>query len=171
LMCLSVVLLGLTTCVTSCDNLALNKNTIQTTTYTDSTGFVAVAGLAVDGNANSDLNGHSCSHTDFNDKSWWAVDLGQETSIARVKITNVNDGAERLRNFIIGLTNVSPWTSPPKAEESSICAFYNGFPPAGVSTDIACFPGIAPGRYLYIKETETDDHNVLSLCEVEAYTC
>jgi len=173
LMCLGVVLMGLATSVISqtCDNLALKKNTIQSTTYTDSTGFAAVADLAVDGNTNSDFNGHSCTHTNLNEIGWWAVDLGQETSIARVRITNRNIGESRLRNFIIGLTNVSPWTSAPKAEQGSICKFYNGNPPASVSTDIVCCPGPASGRYLYIKQTETDSNTALTLCEVEAYIC
>jgi len=130
-----------------------------------------VADLAVDGNANSDFDGHSCTHTNLNEIGWWAVDLGQDISIARVRITNRNAEPERLRNFIIGLTNDSPRTAPLNVGQGSICKFYNGYVPAGATVDIVCCPSPASGRYLYIKQTETDSNTVLTLCEVEAYTC
>jgi len=145
-------------------NLALGRDAIQS-----STAFNGPANLAVDGNKDGQYYDGSCSHTDNKDKAWWAVDLGEETSVGRIRITNRDDGgisAPRLSNFNIGLTNVSPWTSPPQLSESSICKYYAGYPPAGVPTDISC-ESWTSGRYLFVMLTKAE---YLTICELEAYT-
>jgi len=150
------------------ENLALHKKTVQISTYTDDDGMEYGSNLAVDGNTNGDFHNRSCSHTLDDEHAWWAVDLGHQTTVGRVRITNRGDDApERLGNFHIGLTNLSPWTSAPHLDKSSICMHYTASPPAGVPTDILCDPHAAPGRYLFVRLTGT---NYLSICELEVYS-
>jgi hypothetical protein len=127
---------------------------------------LGIAALAVDGSTDGNFIHGSCTHTDTNNPAWWAVDLGQEIQVGRVRITNRGDCcAERLQNFNIGLTNVSPWTTPPNLSQSSICKYYTGYPPGGVPTDIFCQPNTAPGRYLFIMLP----NQAMNLCEVEVF--
>jgi hypothetical protein len=147
------------------ENLALNKNAIQSTTLAGS----GQANKAVDGNTNPNYNAGSCTSTNGVELGWWAVDLGQETPIGRVRITQRNDCCPGLlSNFWIGLTNVSPFVTAPQmnSNTTSVCAYHAGALPEGVPTDVICHPNTLPGRYLFIK------HNYaqwLQLCEVEAY--
>jgi len=143
------------------DNLALKKNAIQSRTTNS-----GEASRAVDGNADSDFYHNSCTHTDVDLPAWWAVDLGQETPVGRVRITNRNANADRLSNFYIGLTNVSPWTSAPSLARSSVCKFTVANPPAGSTTDFTCDTDTEPGRYLFVM---LKNKEALTLCELEAY--
>jgi len=148
------------------ENLALRKNAIQSSTY-PGLSPVGHATNVVDGITDSQYYQGSCCFTSVTDPTWWAVDLGLEASVGRVRITNNKDTTPpRLSNFYIGLTNVSPWISAPQLNQSSICKFYIGYPPPGVPTDVLCQPGTAPGRYLFILLSLPD---VLCFCEVEAY--
>jgi len=149
------------------ENLALNKNATQSSSFPDN---VIKANAAVDGNTNSDYGGSSCTHTTgtANEQGWWAVDLGQETTIGHVRITNRNVASERLNNFYVGLTNVSPWTCPPLLNQSSICKFYYGNFPANGPTAVYCDCNVAAGRYLFVQLTSTTN-SYLTICELEAY--
>jgi len=153
--------------ITDNENLALNKNATQSSTYTDG-NLVGLASKAVDGVADDFVLIKTCTHTNNELPAWWAVDLGQKTPVVRVRITNRNHPAvvDRLSNFYIGLTNVSPWTSAPNLATSSICKFIAGYPPGGVPTDYICDPGTAPGRYLFVL---LKNQNFLTICELEAY--
>jgi hypothetical protein len=146
------------------ENLAMGKNAIQTTTYDAN----SQANKAVDGNRNSNFYSGSCSATLVpGTKQWWAVDLGQETPVGRVTITNRGDASPELfNNFFLGLTNVSPWVSPPDLTKSSICKYHAGFPAGGYSVDIFCERNTKPGRYLFMQMTTASP---FALCEVEAY--
>jgi len=150
------------------ENLAANKKAIQSSTYTD--GFFYVANLALDGNYDNVFGHRHCTATQPISPAWWAVDLGQETPVGRVKIQNRADSAvdiNRLQNFYIGLTNVSPWTqSPPNMANSSLCKYYTGIPPPEYALDIFCEPNTLPGQYLFILFNRAD---YLTLCEVEVY--
>jgi len=145
------------------ENLALNKNAIQSTTWSTNN----VANKAVDGKKDG-IFANSCACTVNTGPEWWAVDLGQETQIGRVRITNTIDNIpERTQNFFIGLTNVSPWTvAAPSLSNSSVCKYFYGFPPGGIPLDIFCEPNTLPGRYLFVLMNRVD---FLILCEVEAY--
>jgi hypothetical protein len=173
LLLLGQVLLGMLSFADDCGNLALNKNAIQSSTYTHpDPKIVSSAALSVDGNGGrGDYFSASCSHTLAGFPTWWAVDLGQETRVGRVRITNRGDagvpGASRLNNFIVGLTNVSPWTAPPNPLASSICHYHSGYLPGfGLPIDLYCGYNTNPGRYLYILLTEP---GVIHFCELEAY--
>jgi len=149
-------------------NIALKRPAIQSSTWFEEGAGAGVAGRAVDGNRNPDLLAKSCSCTQGTytyGLSWWAVDLRIAWKVRRVRITNRLDCcAERLSNFDIGLTNVSPWLVAPDISHSSRCA-YRQHPPASYEM-IDCDPHIPPRRYLFIKKR---DIGFLQLCEVEVF--
>ncbi len=68
-------------------NLALNKPAYQSSDY----GSTALAGKAVDGNADSNWASGSCTHTKKEQGAWWAVDLQAEVTVNSVKVTNRGD--------------------------------------------------------------------------------
>jgi len=65
---------------------ALNKPSYQVSTYTDHVG-AHNASLANDGIVNS------CARSQSETNPWWVVDLGVETLVAQVKLTNAGDDA------------------------------------------------------------------------------
>jgi len=147
------------------ENLALNKPAVQSSTF----NALTPANKAVDGVIYLEQNAETyCAITLNAAPEWWAVDLGQETPVGRVRIAGRKDAApSQLSDFFVGLTNVSPWTTPPSVtKESTICKYYVGQPPIGVPIDIFCNPNTAPGRYLFVYFIQA---NHLSICEVEAY--
>ena len=78
------------------ENIAAHKSASQS-----STAYGGDASRAVDGNRDNDYGHHSVTHTDFQDHSWWKVDLEKEESVGTVRIYNRGDGdvAKRLSNF------------------------------------------------------------------------
>ncbi len=78
------------------ENIAAHKSASQS-----STAYEGEASRAVDGNRNNAWNNRSVTHTDFQDHSWWKVDLEKEESVGTVRIYNRGDGdvAKRLSNF------------------------------------------------------------------------
>ena len=64
-------------------NLALNKPAFQ-----KGVNYEGVASRAVDGNAAPVWTQSSCTQTKKSPQPWWAVDLGQTTHIASVKLSN-----------------------------------------------------------------------------------
>ena len=78
------------------ENIAAHKSASQSSTYYD-----ADASRAVDGNRDNVYRHHSVTHTNFQDHSWWKVDLAKEESVGTVRIYNRGDGdvANRLSNF------------------------------------------------------------------------
>ena len=77
-------------------NVALNKNAYQSTTYGGGT-----PGRAVDGIANSNWGGGSCTHTKLDSEvsPWWYVDLGDDYVISDVWILNRGDCCGKIKNF------------------------------------------------------------------------
>lgn len=78
------------------ENIAAHKPASQS-----SIAYGGDASRAVDGNRNNAWNNRSVTHTDFQDHSWWKVDLEKEESVGTVRIYNRGDGvvANRLSNF------------------------------------------------------------------------
>ena len=77
------------------ENIALGKRVSQSSTAYD--GF---ASKAVDGNTNGNFGNQSVTHTDFQSKPWWQVDLDSEETIRQINIYNRTDTAsDRLSNF------------------------------------------------------------------------
>ena len=78
------------------ENIAAHKPASQS-----SIAYGGDASRAVDGNRDNAWNHRSVTHTDFQDHSWWKVDLEKEESVGTVRIYNRGDGdvANRLSNF------------------------------------------------------------------------
>ena len=65
------------------------------------TEFGGEASRAVDGDTNVKYGGGSCTHTYGPEvDSWWMVDLGYETNITRVEITNRDSASKELHRFV-----------------------------------------------------------------------
>ena len=75
-------------------NVALNKPSYQGSTYTDQFG-AHNASLANDGILNS------CARSLKKTNPWWAVDLGVETLVAQVKLTNRGDDADSFLHCMV----------------------------------------------------------------------
>jgi len=137
-----------------------NKPAIQSSTMGE-----GIASLAVDGDTNVDMYKHSCTQTWNKENEWWAVDLGRNIAVSSVRITNRADCcADRLKNFYVVMTNVSPWTTrPPVIQHGNICHYYAGPPPPGIPIDINCDKTVQ-GRYLFIMLSKPDH---LTICELE----
>ena len=78
------------------ENIASHKPASQS-----SIAYGGEASRAVDGNRDNAWNHRSVTHTDFQDHSWWKVDLETEEAVGTVRIYNRGDGdvANRLSNF------------------------------------------------------------------------
>ena len=78
------------------ENIAAHKSASQS-----STAYGADASRAVDGNRDNDYGHSSVTHTDFQDHSWWKVDLAKEEGVGTVRIYNRGDSnvGDRLSNF------------------------------------------------------------------------
>ena len=78
------------------ENIAAHKPASQSSTV-----YGGDASRAVDGNRDNDYGHRSVTHTDFQDHSWWKVDLEKEDSVGTVRIYNRGDSnvADRLSNF------------------------------------------------------------------------
>ena len=78
------------------ENIAAHKSASQS-----SIAYGGEASRAVDGNRDNAWNHRSVTHTDFQDHSWWKVDLEKEEAVGTVRIYNRGDGdvANRLSNF------------------------------------------------------------------------
>jgi len=74
--------------------------------------------------------------------------------------------AGRARNFIIGLTNVSPLTSPPVLRRYAICGQYQGDIPASATVPLYCADNLPPFRYVIVQlPTKT----FLNFCELQVH--
>lgn len=78
------------------ENIAAHKPASQSSTV-----YGGDASRAVDGNQDNDYGHRSVTHTDFQDHSWWKVDLEKENSVGTVRIYNRGDSnvGDRLSNF------------------------------------------------------------------------
>ena len=73
-------------------NVALNKPSSQISTHTDEYGSHP-SSLANDGNRQADYTDrrHGCAASNRETNPWWAVDLGVETLVIQVNLTNRGD--------------------------------------------------------------------------------
>jgi hypothetical protein len=111
---------------------------------------------------------YQCAETTNEDQPWWAVDLGAVTSVLYVIINVRSDCCNVLTaNFVIGMTNVSPWTTqPPMVDQGPPCAYVSGSLALGANTTISCNPDSSPGRYLFLKRS---DKFFISFCEIQVF--
>ncbi|WP_080983164.1 thiol-activated cytolysin C-terminal domain-containing protein [Streptococcus pseudopneumoniae] len=134
----------------SLENIALGKRVTQS-----STAFGGDARRAVDGKLDGNYGHNSVTHTDFQSKPWWQVDLDKEETIRQINIYNRTDAAQdRLTNF-----NVILLDSSGKEIERKRIAYLRDSS-AQISIDYK------KARFVRI---ELDGYNALSLAEVQVF--
>ena len=130
------------------ENVALGKRVTQS-----STAFGGDASRAVDGKTDGDFGHQSVSHTNFQSKPWWQVDLDKEETIRQINIFNRTDTAqERLSNFHVILLD----SFGNEIERKRISALTNTAAQLAIDYKKARFVRI-----------ELEGHNALSLAEVQ----
>lgn len=135
------------------ENIAAHKPASQS-----SIAYGGDASRAVDGNRNNAWNNRSVTHTDFQDHSWWKVDLEKEESVGTVRIYNRGDGnvANRLSNFDVILLDKDGKEAARQHVDS-----LNNQPTVDVQ-----FTGV---NARYVKIELNKSKTPLSLAEVEVY--
>ena len=135
------------------ENIAAHKPASQS-----SIAYGGDASRAVDGNRDNAWSHRSVTHTDFQDHSWWKVDLEKEESVGTVRIYNRGDGdvANRLSNFDVILLDKDGNEAARQHVDS-----LNNQPTVDVQ-----FSGV-DARYVKIELNKSK--TPLSLAEVEVY--
>ena len=135
------------------ENIATHKPASQS-----SIAYGGEASRAVDGNRDNAWSHRSVTHTDFQDHSWWKVDLEKEESVGTVRIYNRGDGdvAKRLSNFDVILLDKAGNEVTRQHIDS-----LNNQPTIDVQ-----FSGI---NARYVKVELNNSKTPLSLAEVEVY--
>ena len=135
------------------ENIAAHKPASQS-----SIAYGGEASRAVDGNRDNAWSHRSVTHTDFQDHSWWKVDLEKEESVGTVRIYNRGDGnvANRLSNFDVILLDKDGKEAARQHVDS-----LNNQPTIDVQ-----FTGV---HAQYVKIELNNPKTPLSLAEVEVY--
>ena len=135
------------------ENIAAHKSASQS-----SIAYGGDASRAVDGNRDNAWSHRSVTHTDFQDHSWWKVDLEKEESVGTVRIYNRGDGdvANRLSNFDVILLDKDGKEVTRQHVDS-----LNNQPTIDVQ-----FSGV---NARYVKVELNNSKTPLSLAEVEVY--
>ena len=135
------------------ENIAAHKSASQS-----SIAYGGEASRAVDGNRDNAWSHRSVTHTDFQDHSWWKVDLEKEESVGTVRIYNRGDGdvAKRLSNFDVILLDKAGNEVTRQHIDS-----LNNQPTIDVQ-----FSGV---NARYVKVELNNSKTPLSLAEVEVY--
>ena len=135
------------------ENIATHKPASQS-----SIAYGGDASRAVDGNRDNDYGHRSVTHTDFQDHSWWKVDLEKEELVGTVRIYNRGDGnvAKRLSNFDVILLDKAGNEVTRQHIDS-----LNNQPTIDVQ-----FSGV---HAQYVKVELNNSKTPLSLAEVEVY--
>ena len=135
------------------ENIAAHKSASQS-----SIAYGGDASRAVDGNRDNAWSHRSVTHTDFQDHSWWKVDLEKEESVGTVRIYNRGDGdvAKRLSNFDVILLDKAGSEVTRQHIDS-----LNNQPTIDVQ-----FSGV---NARYVKVELNNSKTPLSLAEVEVY--
>ncbi len=130
-------------------NLAAFKPTTQSSTLAG-----ADARRAVDTKSDGNWYNNSVTHTDFQAKPWWQVDLGEVTSIGQVVLYNRTDCCnDRLADFDVQLSNDgSTWTT---------AASFAGIAPVRTALAVR-----GSARFVRVQLRGT---NYLSLAEVQVF--
>nr|XP_006823545.1 PREDICTED: fucolectin-6-like [Saccoglossus kowalevskii] len=140
-----------------------HKHLAQQGTATQiSTTFFGYANLAIDGNDNPYYRNRSCSHTGFNENSWWKVDLGDSYWITEVVITNRQDCcSERIDGAVVTIGDNFD------ISQNNQCGDQVDWDANTYDVKIP-FECHLRGRYVGV--TLRDHTNWLHLCEVEVYS-
>jgi hypothetical protein len=139
-------------------NLAANKTATQSSDY-------PVAGYTADKAVNGSFA--DVTHTQYENQSWWQVDLGSVQSLSSVRLWNRADCCQsRLSNFYVFVSN-SPFqsTNPTQTQSQTGVASYYVSGQGGAPTTVNMNYG-QTGRYVRIQLAGS---NYLSLTEVQVW--
>jgi hypothetical protein len=143
-------------------NVALNQPAAQQSTYHLENSW---ASNAVDGNKTT----VSCTGDPWGQFPWWSVDLGSLLYVDTVVVfndANIAYAFQRLNNFTVSLSNVSPQVVPPTWLKYTIpCGQYIGSVPTSGVASVACPLNTPPARYVIIQ----GHSDAVCLAEVEVY--
>ncbi|ESN95504.1 hypothetical protein HELRODRAFT_179278 [Helobdella robusta] len=161
-------------------NLLLQKNATMSSTKYDNNNlinqkFVFVAGLAVDGVRDTYLSHGHCVHSTEGGygANWIQVDMGSEYLIDYIAFvsrnTDVDYVAQRVRNFIIGLTAYNVSEVAPVRGQYSLCNTYPGDVPVSARVTLQCNANLPAYRYIIAQQAYGITDGYFSFCELEAY--
>ncbi|MEM6633810.1 MAG: PQQ-dependent sugar dehydrogenase, partial [Bacteroidota bacterium] len=146
------------------ENLALNKPSKQSSTY-----GLGEARLANDGNGiGSSPWTADLQHTRSEQNPWWEVDLGQESELSQIILTNrTGGGLDRLKDFYV-LTSSAPFDPTASLADhlnnnQLASTFFTGIAGAQVQMELN---GL--GRYVRI---QLSGNSILHIAEVEVLGC
>lgn len=159
-------------CQTTRTNIAVGKESRQSSTYNDSTSVFGPQ-HANDGKTSAHVltKGDNCSHTEVNTRSyWWAVNLGQKYIIDSISIYNRQDCCgHRLADYYVYVYSPedATWDNF-DAGKGILCYHHNGVSPPVIQ--IACTREVQ-GQYvkIFMEHNPRINANTLTLCEVEVY--
>ncbi|XP_077869752.1 uncharacterized protein LOC144361814, partial [Saccoglossus kowalevskii] len=143
--------------VNSLSNVAYGKPAEQSSQYKDGSAI-----KAVDGDTSSDYSYHSCIHTQLEYEPWWRVDVGQQSEIHDIVITNRQDCC---RNRLIG-AEVRVGISKSMNESNTLCGVVTRENIEEVDIAINCGDNVV-GRYVSIHIINRIDY--LHVCEVKVF--
>ena len=72
---------------------------------------------------------------------------------------------DRLSNFVVGLSNVSPSVKSPKLGADNVCGQYPGAAENGKVLYVKCAPNRPPARYVSIMTSMPN----MNFCELDVY--
>nr|XP_033785235.1 pentraxin fusion protein-like [Geotrypetes seraphini] len=116
------------------------------------------ARLVIDGNPNTNYFKGSCSHTDYQPRAWWRLDLQHSWQIASIRVVNRGDCCSaRLNGAQIRIGNRPDNNNP-------VCGIITDIS-LGSSTRLCCHG--MEGRYVSVVMPLRWEY--LTLCEVEVF--
>ncbi|XP_055956407.1 multiple epidermal growth factor-like domains protein 10 [Patella vulgata] len=162
------------TCMRSCGvcsvtNVAYNKPTKQSSTYTEENvkDTISLAYHAVDGNTDNHWEDGHCTHTADNTGSdWWCVDLQQIYNIDSIKLFNRDRFQERLSGFEI---KISPGDQCNESGFNSATSCHNDTSPTAQSIyniESCDQQQSISARTVFISV----NNEVVTLCEVQIFS-
>ncbi|KAL8181456.1 UNVERIFIED_CONTAM: hypothetical protein K2H54_002409 [Gekko kuhli] len=142
-------------------NLARDRPTSQSSTYSHRDGITGKSSYAVDGNCDGRWISRTCTHTNYDLSAWWSVDLGKEYDISLVVVKNRQDCCgDRIRGATI---HVGDYMGD-FGNTSFTCGTITDLRDGSLST-VLC--NAARGRYITI--AIVGHKGTLSLGEVEVH--
>ena len=152
----------------STTNLALNKNTSQSSTLTAG-GITGSSSKGVDGNTNGTFftnppSASSVIATNNEFQAWWEVDLGDVYEIEQIKVFNRTDGSDKTKSCYILVSDTPFSGSLANARNQADVEVYESVAPNSPST----YNINSTGRYVRIQH---DVNGYLVLGEVQVMGC
>ncbi|MEO8126631.1 MAG: discoidin domain-containing protein, partial [Bryobacteraceae bacterium] len=139
---------GTTTTAPSSGNVALSKPALQSSTF----GSNTVAGNAVDGNTDGNYNNGSITHTLYDWKPWWQVDLGATATVSSIEVWNRTDCCgDRLNDYWVFVSN-TPFLASDTPETLNIRpGTWNNHQMSQPNPSAIIQAGGAQGRYVRVQ--------------------